>query len=176
MVRNPQVRECQTNEFSCPAAWSSSQSKRHQQRDSRTRRRHVLCCLARDYTKDDVHPNSLLPDPPPDKALLRPHLGHLRWSCNTLRLRLLPVRLARPRKGHSPGDHPLLSPRAQRPPLPRRFPAPRRRRPCFPLPAPLHGGRIPHQDRLHDILARVLPHGLRPARAGQQASPDLLTR
>lgn len=67
-------------------------------------------------------------------------------------------------------------PRPQGPPLLRRFPASRRRRPCLTLPPSLHRPGIPDQDCLYHRLAGGLPHHLRQAGTHVTIWPPMVTR
>lgn len=99
------------------------------------------------------------------QTLPAPNLAQLRRHHDPLRLRLLPLRLARTRKSHPARSHPLQPYRAARPSTPRSLPTPRRRRPRQPVPLALHRARIPRQSRLHALLAGRVPVGVRPSGA-----------
>jgi hypothetical protein len=97
-----------------------------------------------------------------DQALPTPNMVQLRRDHHPLRLCFIPVRLARPREGHSPCHHSFQLDRPQRPPTPGSFPPARRSRPRQPIPSALHGLRVPREGSIHDLLAHRLPARLRP--------------
>jgi hypothetical protein len=81
----------------------------------------------------------------------------LRSDHDTLRLCLIPFRLARARESHPASHHPLQSDSTERPPTPGSFPSTSRSRARQPIPPPLHSIRIPRQSRLHNLLADGIP-------------------
>ena len=86
----------------------------------------------------------------------------LRSNHDPLRLRLLPLRLARARESHPAGHHPIQSDSAERPTTPGSFPPASSSRPRQPIPSALHSIRIPRQSCLHNILADGVPPCFRP--------------
>lgn len=84
-------------------------------------------------------------------------LGYFRRRDNALWLFVLPIRLARPRKGYPADHHPIQSHRTQRSAVLQCIPSSGSCRTRFALPFTLHGGRVPSQDRLHDFVAGSLP-------------------
>ena len=115
-------------------------------------------------TRVSVISSALLtrPTAPLDQTLVPTRLGNVCWRTHALRICLLPLRMARPRKGRSPYHHPLQPNRYKRPTILRSIQTPRSGRPCLSLPAPLHRSRIPHQDSLHDPMAGPFLICLRP--------------
>lgn len=106
----------------------------------------------------------------PRQALAPARLGHLSRRRDALRLRGVPLRLARAREGDPARAHPLQPAGAPGPALLQRLPPARGGGPRVAVPAALHGRRVPAQDRLHGVLAGAGAVCVRAAGAGAGAA------
>ena len=86
----------------------------------------------------------------------------LRSDHDTLRLRLVPLRLARARESDPAGHHPIQSDSAERPPTPGSFPPAGSSRTRQPVPSAFHSIGVPCEGRLYDLLADGFPPRFRP--------------
>jgi hypothetical protein len=95
---------------------------------------------------------------PPTNVISRSKLHRFR---RLIRVRILSLRLAYPREGHSPRHYRLFAHRSKGPSILRCLPSSGSHRPRLPLPSALYYSRDPNQDHLHDLLANHLPARIR---------------
>lgn len=138
---------------SCTSPQPPRESRSPYKRNPWSRRRYFLRRPPRSHGTNHFRSYPPIPNNTPHKTLLRSHMGNIHRLRHPLRLRILPLRVARPRESYPARHHSFLAHRAQGPSIPRRLPSFGCSRSRLALPSALHSCRVPYQDGLHDFLA-----------------------
>ena len=169
---NVTVFETLTDSLSCSENWASNRRHGASQRDSRSGWRFLVRDSAGDHASSHLptyargtsgmldtarreHPLTSIARTL--QTFCETGLDQLHRCCDPLWLRVIPVRLARARKGHTACHHPLQSDSSQGSTIFRSLSTVGCSGIRFPLPSPIHTPGIPHQDGLYLVLAKHLP-------------------
>lgn len=111
-----------------------------------------------------------------NKTLAPSRVDNLCGRHYSLRIRLVPFRMARPRKGSPPDYHSIQLDRSQGPSVFRCLPTSCGGRSCVTIPVALYRRRIPHQVCLHSAMAGFIPLRVRPGRPSTREAADICVR
>lgn len=91
------------------------------------------------------------------EAIQQPHVGHLRWRRDSLRVCFVLIWMACPRKGDIARYHSLQLVGSQGPTIPGSISPSGCCRTCLALSTAVHDGRIGPQDHLHGYVVDLVP-------------------